>query len=238
MSGHSKWATIKRKKAKLDVQKGKAFTKVVREITVAAREGGGDPAGNARLRLLLDKAREVNMPQDNIMRAIKKGTGELEGASYEAMRYEGHGPAGSALIMEILTDNKNRTASDVRHVMTKLGGKLGGGGSVEWMFEKKGVVLFKRGKLTEDDILEKLLGGTIDDLEVFDEDVSVTCPPDELAATKQLCKDAGFAVESAEIEWVAKEPIEISSEDEEKVHNLLEALEELDDVQNVYANVK
>ena len=166
MSGHSKWSTIKHKKAKSDAKRGKVFTKLIREITVAAKEGGGDPVGNARLRLVIEKAKEANMPQDNIIRAIKKGTGELEGVSYEPATYEGYGPQGVAVIVETLSDNKKRTVSDVRHLFSKLGGTLGESGSVAWMFEHRGVVRVACNGLTEDDILEKMLDYAIDDVAI------------------------------------------------------------------------
>lgn len=238
MSGHSKWATIKRKKAKFDTARGKVFTKVVREITVAAREGGGDPAGNARLRLLLEKAKSVNMPQDNIIRAIKKGTGELEGANYEAVRYEGYGPGGVAVIVESLTDNKNRTVSDLRLVFTRYGGKLGETGTVGWMFEHKGVITLKAAGQTEDEILEKLIDYNIEDISSDEETYTLTCSLGDLDLLRAAALKAGFIVESTELEWIATTPIETSAENEEKVYKFLEALEELDDVSNVYSNLK
>lgn len=238
MSGHSKWATIKRKKAKLDAARGKVFTKVAHEITVAARDGGGDPSGNARLRLLVDKAKAVNMPQDNIMRAIKKGTGELAGASYEAVRYEGYGPAGTAIVIESLTDNKNRTVADVRHVFLKHGGKVAEAGAVGWMFEQKGVVIIEAPDVDEDVLLETFLDFDVDDIKREDEKmVAITCAADQTEAVKIKAVEAGYRVESAELEWIAKDPIEVSKESEEKVYALLEALEELDDIQNVYTNL-
>jgi YebC/PmpR family DNA-binding regulatory protein len=238
MSGHSKWSTIKHKKAKLDNQRGKAFTKYVREITVAAREGGGDPAGNSRLRLVLEKAREANMPQENINRAIKKGTGELgDGAMYEAFTYEGYGPYGIAVMVETLSDNKNRTVSELRHLLVKSGGNLAESGAVAWMFDKKGVIQ-AAGKMSEDDLLEKFLVVDIDDLQVHDGMITITTKPHDLDAAKKVAQEAGLKVESAQLEWVAKTPLALEDkEQEESVFKLLEGLDDLDDVQHVFANL-
>lgn len=237
MSGHSKWSTIKHKKAKEDSKRGKVFTKLIREITVAAREGGGDPAGNAKLRLIIEKSKAVNMPQDNIVRAIKKGTGELGGENYEAITYEGYGPFGTAVVVETLSDNRNRTASDLRHVFSKMGGNLGETGSVAWMFEHKGVIR-AAGPLSEDALVEKLLDYNIDDVMFHDGIFSVTCRLQDLDIIKKAVEGLGMKVESAQFEWVAKSPVMIEDKDqEEKVFKFLEALDDLDDVQNVYANV-
>lgn len=238
MSGHSKWATIKHKKAKEDNKRGKVFTKVVREITMAAKEGGGDPAGNARLRLVLEKAKAANMPQDNITRAIKKGTGELEGGNaYEAFTYEGYGPHGAALMVDTLSDNKNRTVSELRHAFTKAGGNLAESGSVSWMFENKGVVR-AHGSMTDDELLEKFMDVNLDDAQQHDDMITLTCKAHELAAVKKAAEHAGLKVEGAELEWVAKTPLAIENkEHEEAVYRLLEAIDDLDDVQNVFANL-
>ncbi len=238
MSGHSKWATIKHKKAKEDSKRGKVFTKLIREITVAAREGGGDINGNAKLRLIVDKAKAVNMPHDNVMRAIKKGTGELEGgAAYEPATYEGYGPFGVAVVIETLSDNKNRTISDLRHLFTKLGGSLGEGGSVAWMFDHKGVIR-GNGHLSEDELIEKLLDYSIDDVSVEDDVISIICAKQALDTVKKACESIGIKVESSQLEWVPKNYMALESKDkEESVYKLLEAVEELDDVQNVYANL-
>lgn len=238
MSGHSKWSTIKHKKAALDAKRGKVFTKIIREITVAAREGGGDLLGNAKLRLIVEKAKSVNMPQDNINRAIKKGTGELAGGeAYEAAIYEGYGPHGIALMIEVLSDNKNRTVSALRHLFTKVGGALAENGSVSWMFEHKGVVRAS-GNLTEDDVIEKLLDYDVDDV-VLDEGVfSITCKKQNLDSVRKAVEGIGLKVEAAQLEWVAKTPVEIeNTSHEEAVIKFLEEIEDLDDVQNVYANM-
>ncbi len=238
MSGHSKWSTIKHKKAKEDAKRGKVFTKLIREITVAAREGGGDLEGNATLRSIVDKAKVANMPQDNIIRAIKKGTGELDGAHYEAATYEGYGPFGIAVVVETLSDNKKRTVSDLRHIFTKVGGNLGENGSVAWMFEHKGVVRFSINGLSEDDILDKMMNYDIDDVSIADGIVSVSCKIKELDVVKKAVQSEGFNVEDASIEWMPKTPVEIDAKEKEtKVFKFLENLEELDDVQSVYANI-
>ena len=238
MSGHSKWSTIKRKKAVIDAKRGKIFTKIIKEITVATREGGGDPTANARLRLLIDKAKQANMPADNIDRAIKKGTGELAGANYEPVLYEGYGPGGVAVIIEALTDNKNRTVSDLRHAFNKVGGRLAETGSVGWMFEHKGVIAIEKNNLSEDKILEALLDHNIEDVNSLEEEFSIQCSLKDLEEVKHAARDAGFKVLSAELEWVAKNPMEAtSSEEEEKVFEFLERLEDLDDVQNVYSSL-
>lgn len=239
MSGHSKWSTIKHKKAKEDSKRGKIFTKIIREMTVAAKEGGGDINGNARLRLVVEKAKGVNMPQDNITRAIKKGCGELDGgAQYEATTYEGYAPHGVAIMVDVLTDNKNRTVSDVRHLFTKAGGNMAENGAVGWMFERKGVI-HATGKLSEDELLEKLLDYTIDDIQCEEGMCSITCPIPELETVKKALEALGCGIESAQLEWVAKTTTSLDNEEhEEVVYKLLEALEDLDDVQNVFANLK
>lgn len=238
MSGHSKWATIKHKKAKEDNKRGKIFTKLIREITIAAKEGGGDLAGNARLRVVIDKAKAANMPQDNIVRAIKKGTGELEGVSYEESRYEGYGPHGIAVIVETLSDNKRRTVSDVRHIFSKMNGSLAETGAVAWMFEHKGVVKVAVKNLSEDDILEKMLDFDIEDVIIIDGIASITCDIKNLEQIKKEADSVGLNVEDASFEWVAKNTMSLEKEEhEEKVYKFLEALEDLDDVQHVYANL-
>lgn len=238
MSGHSKWSTIKHKKGKEDAKRGKIFTKLVREITVAAREGGGDAAGNPRLRLILDKAKEMNMPLENVTRAIKKGTGELgDGAAYEAFTYEGYGPHGVAVMLETLSDNKNRTVSDLRHQFTKHAGRLAETGSVAWMFEHKGVIKAS-GNFSEDALIEKLLDYDIDDVRLEDGVFTITCKMQDLDTVRKGTEQAGLKIESAELEWVAKNTVGLQDEEHEaSVLKLLEALDDLDDVQNVYANL-
>lgn len=237
MSGHSKWATIKHKKAKEDAKRGKVFTKLLKEISIVAREGGGDPEGNPRLRTLLDKAKAANMPADNINRAIKKATGEVGGAAYEAITYEGHGPFGSAVIVECLTDNKNRTASDVRHAFTKNGGALGALGSVAWMFEHKGVVM-TTGNKSEDELFNLLIDYNLDDISFHDGSYMVTCAISDIEFIRKALETADMKVDSAEIQWVAKSPMNVSDEEQEKkIMDFLEMLQDLDDVQDVFTNL-
>jgi len=238
MSGHSKWSTIKHKKAKEDAKRGKIFTKIIREITVAAREGGGDIGGNPRLRVVVDKAKAANMPVDNITRAIKKGTGELEGATYDSITYEGYGPSGIAVIVDVLTDNKKRAVAEIRHIFTKLNGNLGESGSVSWMFEHKGVIRINAKGLSEDEIIEKLIDYNVEDVIIVDDVATIICSIKDLDSVRKGVEEASLKAESVGIEWVPKNKISLEKEsDEEKVYKFLEALEDLDDVQNVYANL-
>jgi YebC/PmpR family DNA-binding regulatory protein len=238
MSGHSKWATIKHKKGKEDAKRGKVFTKISKELTVAAREGGGDPAGNARLRLVMEKAKEANMPGENVTRAIKKGTGELEGTHYEASTYEAYAPFGIAVMVETLSDNKNRTVSDLRHTFTKFGGSLAENGAVAWMFDRFGVITALAQDISEDSLIEALMDYDIENVEYHDDMVIVTCNPSHLEVVKKACTQVGLKVESAEVAWVAKNAVTLEDkEHEEKVYKLLEMLDELEDVQNVYASL-
>lgn len=236
MAGHSKWANIKHKKAKEDAKRGKVFTKLLKEITVVAREGGGDPEANPRLRSLVDKAKAANMPQENLTRAIKKATGELGGVNYEKITYEGHGPHGTAVIVEALTDNKNRTVADVRHIFTKFGGNLGAQGSVAWMFDHKGVVITS-GHKSEDELYDILLNYNIDDISFDDGHYTITSEISDIEFIKQALEAADMKIESAEIQWVPKTPMELDEESMEKVVNFLEMLQDLDDVQDVFANL-
>ena len=237
MSGHSKWSTIKHKKAKEDSKRGKVFTKLIKEISVAAREGGGDIEGNPKLRTLVDKAKAVNMPHDNITRAIKKATGELGGVAYEAIMYEGYGPLGTAVMVETLTDNKKRTVADLRHAFVKNGGNLAEGGAVAWMFEHKGVVR-ATGSLSEDQLMEKLLDYDVNDISLHDGIFTVTCSLHDLEHVKHVMTVAGMHLEDAKVEWVAKSPMSLSEEEqEEKVFKFLEDLQDLDDVRDVYSNL-
>ncbi len=234
MAGHSKWANIKHKKAKEDASRGKAFTKLSKDITVCAKEAG-DVHTNPRLRTLVEKARHLNMPLDNIKRAIQKGTGELQGVAYEQHVYEGYGPSATAVIVEMLTENKNRAIAELRHVFSRKGGTIGENGCVNWMFNKKGVVK-ATGTLSEDQMLEALLDYDIDDISKDEDFCSIICAIKDLEHVKQKVTASGMKVESAEIEWVAKDKIAIAPEDEEKVMDFLSAIDELDDVQNVYSN--
>jgi YebC/PmpR family DNA-binding regulatory protein len=237
MSGHSKWSTIKRKKAKEDAKRGKIFTRLIREITVVAREGGGDPAANARLRLLVDKAKIANMPQDNITKAIKRGTGEIQGAQYAAAMYEGYGPHGVAVLIETLTDNKTRTVAAVRHYFSKKGGHIAEGGAVAWMFKHLGVVTVKAAGHTEDEALEKLLEYGIEDVKSSDDVILIECDIQDLDTVRKAAEGAGFEVESVDLIWEPKDEVPLDGGHEEQVHTFLDGLEDLDDVQNVYANI-
>lgn len=236
MAGHSKWANIKHKKAKEDAARGKAFTKLIKEITIVARSGG-DPAGNPRLRTLIEKAKHINMPQDNIKRAIQKGTGELPGVSYEQMMYEGYGPGGIAVMVEVLTDNKNRAVAEVRHAFSRKGGNLAENGAVSWMFSQKGVIQATHDTLSEDALLEQLLDFDVEDVKKEEDLFIITCESKALEEVKNACTAAGLIVENAEVAWVAQTSPELSEEDETKAFEFLDALEALEDVQNVYSNI-
>lgn len=236
MSGHNKWSKIKHKKAITDAKKGKAFGQIIKEITVAARDGGGNPDLNARLRLLLDKAKEVNMPQENATRAIKKGTGELPGVQYESCMYEGYGPAGIAIIVETLTDNRNRTVSELRKVFSKNGGTLGESGSVSWMFEKLGAI-HATGSVSEDALLEALLDYDVKDVEFDDNLVSIYADFASLHAVKQIVEKLGLKVDEFGLEWIAKNKVALDEETSEKVLTLMSALDDHDDAQNVFSTL-
>jgi YebC/PmpR family DNA-binding regulatory protein len=236
MSGHSKWHTIKRKKAAIDAKRGKLFTKLIKEITIAARMGGGDPDGNPRLRLAIDNAKSANMPADNIERAIKKATGELEGTTFYEITYEGYGPAGIAFIVEVATDNKNRTVAEIRHIFSKNGGSLGETGSVAWMFEKKGVITFPKQNKSEDEIMEIILEAGADDLQSEEDFYIVKTPVESFEQTRRALLGKNIQIENASLQWVAKNFVSISGEDAQKVIKLIEALEDNDDIQNVYTN--
>ena len=235
MSGHSKWATIKRKKAVLDSKRGKIFTKLIKEITIAARDGG-DVNGNPRLRLAVDNAKAQNMPLDNIERAIKKATGELEDVTYHELTYEGYGPAGVAVLVEVATDNKNRTVAEVRHLFSKNGGSMGETGSVAWMFDRKGVITLTAEGKKEDDIMEIVLEAGADDLTTEEDYFEVTTSVESFETVRRTLVDKKFTVENASLQWIAKNLIEVKGEDAEKVVKMIESLEDLDDVQNVYSN--
>ena len=237
MAGHSKWANIKHRKAAQDAKRGKAFTKLIKEITVVARDGGGDPDANPRLRTLLEKARHLNMPIENSTRAIKKGTGELPGVNYESHTYEGHGPNGIAVIIETLTDNKNRSVAEIRHAFSKGGGSLGAAGSVGWMFDHLGVVKITKEGHTEDELLELLIDHDIREINMGDEVVFVTCAPNETDAVKKTAEENGLKVESHDLEWVPKEAAHLDDDASEKAIDFLHSVEDLDDVQNVYTNL-
>lgn len=236
MAGHNRWTKIKRQKEAMGATKGKTFTKVIREITVAARTGGGDPAGNARLRVALEAAKAANMPSDTIQRAIKKGTGELEGVNYEEIAYEGYGPAGTALIVECVTDNRNRTAGEVRHLFAKGGGNLGETGSVAWMFERRGLIDVKPGK-TEDEMMELALeAGAADVVNLDEEGFEVHTEPSDLHEVAAALEAVGLPLGERKLGFVAKNTVMLDGEKAEQAMKLIDLLEDCDDVQNVHAN--
>lgn len=237
MSGHSKWATIKRKKGKLDQERGKIFTRHIKEITVAAREGGGDPVNNARLRTAIDAAKRVNMPQDNIKRAILKGTGQLPGHSYESATYEGYGPAGSAILMEVMTDNKNRTVAEIRHLLTKYGGNMAAAGSVAWQFHKKGVITVELASGDENTVMEIAMENGAEDIKTDSGAYEIMVPVSDTEAVRQAFEAKGIPMVSCEIDMIPQNQVKISSEgDANSMLKLMELLEEHDDVQKVYSN--
>jgi YebC/PmpR family DNA-binding regulatory protein len=236
MAGHSKWKQIKHYKAATDKKRGALFTKLIREITMAAKLGGGDPGGNPRLRLAIDTAKSASMPRENIERAVLKGTGELEGVDYQEVTYEGFGPAGIAMLIDTVTDNPTRTVADVRNKMTKLGGNLGAINSVAWMFEKKGQLYVDASKIDEDSLMEKALDSGAEDVVREDEQFLVTTQPTEFHAVQEALKAKGVAVVEAELAMVPKNTVQITGKDAEALFKLIEAIEDLDDVQKVWAN--
>ena len=237
MSGHSKWANIKHKKGKADALRGKITTKISREITIAVRMGGADPTGNMKLKLALSKAKANNIPKDNIQRAIQKGAGALEGQSFEEITYEGYGPAGVAMMVSCLTDNRNRTAADVRHVFSKYGGNLGATGCVGYMFQQKGVfAVSKETGVEEDDLMMVALEAGAEDIKSEEEGFEIVTTPDTFDDVEKALADAGIEVEMAEITMIPDTMAELSAEDAERVQKMLDVLEDLDDVQDVYHN--
>jgi len=236
MSGHSKWSTIKRRKGAEDAKRGKIFTKVVKEITIAARSGGGDPDGNPRLRRAIDLARGVNMPADNIARAIKKGTGELEGVQYEELVYEGIGPDGALFLCEVVTDNRNRTIAEVRKIFDKNGGQIGSSGSAAWAFEQKGIIRIDKDQATEEELFEAAVGGGAENMELVGDQWEVTTARNDLDAVRDAIASAGMAVGEASLEYIPNNPKVVEGADAEKLIQLFEALEDHDDVQNVFAD--
>ncbi len=236
MSGHSKWAQIKRKKAKNDQQRGKLFSKLIREITTAARVGGGDPKGNMRLKAAVEEAKAVNMPADTLKRAIQKGTGELPGETYEEVMYEGYAPGGVALLVKVLTDNKNRTAPEIRHSFAKYGGNMAEVGSVAWMFERKGLIVVEAARVDEDELLALALEGGASDMRRTDSVFEISTEPAQLEAVRRVLEERGVPIQSAEVTYVPQSTIRLEGKEAQQVLRLVEGLEELDDVQKVYAN--
>ena len=236
MSGHSKWSTIKRKKAAVDAKRGKIFTTLIKEITITARAGGGDPDSNPRLRHAISSARDANMPQDNIKKAIMKGTGELPGTTYEECAYEGFGPGGVAIFMEVLTDNKNRTVADIRHLITKYGGNLGENGSVSWMFDKKGQIILTRDNQDKDTLFEAAIDAGAEDFEAVDNAFIVTTDPAEIMSVRSALENKGYYVESSKVEMLPKNLHKIDDEKSKKAISLLDEIEDHNDIKSVYTN--
>lgn len=238
MSGHSKWSQIKHKKAHTDAKRGRAFTKIVKEISIAARLGGGDAGSNPRLRTAIEKAKEVNMPHDNIKKAIMKGTGELPGVSYEEFMYEGYGPSGVAMMIEVMTDNKNRTVPEIRHIMAKNGGSLGEVGCVAWMFDKKGYILVPRSAGSEDTVMSVALDAGAEDMknDPQEDSYEIITAPDDFSAVKDAIEAAKMETASAEITMLPKNYVVLDEKAAEQMIRLMDALDDNEDVQNVYAN--
>jgi len=236
MSGHSKWSTIKRKKGVVDAKKGKVFSKIIKEITIAARCGGGDTTGNARLKMAVAKAKEANMPNDNVERAIKRGTGELEGVNYEESIYEGYGPSGIALLIETLTDNKKRTVAEIRHLISKAGGSLGEVGCVAWMFNRKGILIFDKENVDQEKLMDTAIEAGAEDIKDADETFDVITTPEDFETVQAACQAAGLTSAEADIQMIPQNTIRLEGDDAIKMLKLMELLEDHDDIQNVYAN--
>lgn len=237
MSGHSKWSSIKHKKGTVDAKRGKLFTKIIREISVAARGGGGDPDANPRLRTALLKAKLSNMPKDNIDRAIKKGTGELEGAEYSELTYEAYGPGGVAILVEVLTDNRNRTAAELRHVLSRAGGNLGESGSVAYLFKRKGLIVYDASEYTEDAVIEVALEAGAEDIAKTDHEIEVISEPDDFEAVLEALENREFKHLSAEVTMIADVQVSVPEDKLAQAFRLIDALEDHDDVQNVSTNL-
>jgi YebC/PmpR family DNA-binding regulatory protein len=236
MSGHSKWATIKHKKGALDAKRGKLFTKLIKELTVAARMGGGDTSGNPRLRKAISDAKNQSMPNDTISRAVKRGTGELEGAAYEEVLYEGTGPSGTLYLVEGMTDNRNRTVAEIRKIFEKHNGVLGGAGTAGWAFDRKGAILLAKASADEDKLMDVAVGAGADDYADIGEEWSITTPPESLDIVLKALEAASIAVKTSSINYVPKNKKQVSGREAEVCLNLAEAIDDHDDVQNVYSD--
>jgi YebC/PmpR family DNA-binding regulatory protein len=236
MSGHSKWAKIKRKKASTDAKRGNIFTKLIKEITIAARHGGGDPDANPRLRSAIDSAKSLNMPNENINRAIKRGTGELEGQTLIEVAYEVYGPSGVAILIEVVTDNRNRITSEIRHVLSRYNGSMGGQGSVAWQFQTQGIITIDQSKYDEDTIIAYALEGGATDIKTEDNTYQIITAPDNFSKVKDILHNNNVAVASSEITKIPQSTVSLSDKDAEKALKLYEALDDLEDVQHVYTN--
>jgi YebC/PmpR family DNA-binding regulatory protein len=237
MSGHSHWATIKHKKGAIDAKRGKLFSKLSRAIIIAARHGGGDPETNLKLRYAIDKARQVSMPKDNIERAIKRGTGEMEGLTFEEILYEGYGPGGVAILVEVLTDNRNRTASEVRKIFERSGGKMGSAGCVAYLFERKGTFSVEANTTDEDTLMSVALDAGADDMKRSGHTFEITCDPTLFSQVQEALQKNGIATVVAEISHVPKAPVDVDAETGKKIMRLMESLDDHDDAQNVYSSV-
>lgn len=236
MSGHNKWASIKHKKGAADAKRGKVFTKITREITAAAKAGGGDPDTNPRLRTAIQSAKAANMPNDNVDRSIKKGTGEIEGVTFDEVTYEGYGPDGVAILAHCLTDNKNRTAAEIRSLFTKYSGAMAGAGSVAWIFEKKGLVVIPKGAVSEDALMEIVLSAGAEDMNQTEDKFEVITQPHDFEAVKAALEKEKISFESAQVTMIPKNQMTVSAESARSILKLLDALEDHDDVQQVYTN--
>ncbi len=238
MSGHSKWANIKHRKGRQDAKKAKIYTKIGKEIVIAVKQGGSDPDANARLKTVIQKARDNNMPMDNITRNIQKASGELEGVNYEEFPYEGYGPGGAAVMLDIMTDNRNRTAGEVRHLFSKFGGNLGESGCVAWMFDKKGLIMIDKEdlKADPDDVMMTALDAGAEDMKEDEDSIEITCGLEEFEAVEAVLREAGLPVSVAEITMIPQTTVALEGSEAEKMLKLMDALEDHDDVQNVYSN--
>jgi YebC/PmpR family DNA-binding regulatory protein len=236
MSGHSKWSTIKHKKGAADARRGKIFTKIIKEITIAARMGGGDQTGNPRLRSAIQAAKAENMPKENIERAIKKGTGELPGVSYEEATFEGYGPGGVAVLVEILSDNRKRTVADIRHIFSKNAGNLGEAGCVSWMFDKKGLIVFEKDKVDEEKLMDLALEAGAQDVQETDKEHEVITEPADFERVKKQLDEAQLTPTYAEISMVPQSTVRLTGKEAQQMLRLMESLEDSEDVQHVYAN--
>jgi len=236
MSGHSKWSTIKHKKGAADAKRGKIFTKLIKEITVAARMGGGDPEGNPRLRTAIAAARAENMPKENIERGIKKGTGELEGVSYEEASYDGYGPGGAAVLVDCLTDNKNRSVADIKHLFERHGGNLGEPGCVTWIFEQRGLVVLEKDKVDEEQLIDLALEAGAEDVIEEETEFEVVTAPSDFETVKKAIDDAGLPYTLAEVTKIPKNTVKVEGKKAQQMINLMQALEDHDDVSHVYSN--
>jgi len=236
MSGHSRWSQIKRKKGKTDVQRGKLFSKILREITVAAKNGGGDPKGNVRLKAAMESAKAANMPADNVKRAIQKGTGELPGEQYEEVTYEGYGAGGVAVLVRVVTDNKNRTGPEIRHIFERQSGRMGTAGCVAWMFERRGVIQVDATRIKEDELLEVALDAGATDVKAVEKVFEIATIADEMEAVRQTLERKGAPVLEAQVDLIPQSTVRVEGKDAAAVLRLIEALEEQDDVQSVHAN--